>query len=188
MQQCGVWRPKHRPCGFICGQRASGVDALCAMHCAMLHHHCGGKLGGAVAAGMSNTLGHGPAGKQTGDAWSSRGEPQLVASQECNVARGEDHNVVCVRLRQQNLEEVFLQFGRLAIACFFICSPLGHSLLLHFSSVRLASAYFFLACKKALCPSGLFFSKSLVLVFLKRPPTNVLVLKEGGKRDPRQRA
>jgi hypothetical protein len=32
----------------------------------------------------------------------------------------------------------------LAIACFFICSPLGHSLLLHFSSVRLASAYFFL--------------------------------------------
>ena len=144
VQQCGVWRPKHRPCGFICGQRASGVDALCAMHCAMLHHHCGGKLGGAVAAGMSNTLGHGPAGKQTGDAWSSRGEPQLVASQECNVTRGEDHNVVCVRLRQQNLEEVFLQFGRLAIACFFICSPLGHSLLLHFSSVRLATAYFFL--------------------------------------------
>ena len=60
------------------------------------------------------------------------------------MARGEDHNVVCVRLRQQNLEEVFLQFGRLAIACFFICSPLGHSLLLHFSSVRLDSAYFFL--------------------------------------------
>ena len=110
----------------------------------MLHHHCGGKLGGAVAVGMGNTLGHGPAGKQAGDAWSSRGEPQLVASQECNVARGEDHNVVCVRLRQQNLEEVFLQFGRLAIACFFICSPLDHSLLLHFSSVRLASAYFFL--------------------------------------------
>ena len=27
---------------------------------------------------------------------------------------------------------------------FFICSPLGHSLLLHFSSVRLATAYFFL--------------------------------------------
>ena len=131
MQQCGVWRPKHRPCGFICGQRASGFDALCAMHCAMLHHHCGGKLGGAVAAGMSNTLGHGPAGKQTGDAWSSRGEPQLVASQECNVARGEDHNVVCVRLRQQNLEEVFLQSVawplpaslsavHLAIACCFI--------------------------------------------------------------------
>ncbi len=67
-----------------------------------------------------------------------------MASQECNVARGEDHNVVCVRLRQQNLEEVFLQFGRLAIACFFICSPLDHSLLLHFSSVRLATAYFFL--------------------------------------------
>ena len=56
MQQCGVWRPKHRPCGFICGQRASGVDALCAMHCAMLHHHCGGKLGGAVAAGMGTHL------------------------------------------------------------------------------------------------------------------------------------
>jgi hypothetical protein len=32
----------------------------------------------------------------------------------------------------------------LAIACFFICSPLDHSLLLHFSSVRLATAYFFL--------------------------------------------
>ena len=48
--------PKHRPCGFICGQRASGVDALCAMHCAMLHHHCGGKLGGAVAAGMGTHL------------------------------------------------------------------------------------------------------------------------------------
>ncbi len=32
VQQCGVWRPKHRPCGFICGQRTSGVDALCAMH------------------------------------------------------------------------------------------------------------------------------------------------------------
>jgi len=49
-----------------------------------------------------------------------------------------------VRLRQQNLEEFFLQSGRLAIAWFFICSPLGHSLLLHFSSVRLATAYFFL--------------------------------------------
>ncbi len=56
----------------------------------MLHHHCGGKLGGAVAAGMGNTLGPGPAGKQAGDAWSSRGEPQLVASQEYNVARGPD--------------------------------------------------------------------------------------------------
>jgi hypothetical protein len=88
------------------------------MHCAILHHHCGGKLGGAVvAAGMGNTLGHGQAGKQAGNAWSSRGEPQLVASQECNVVRGEDHNVVCVRLRQQNLEEVFLQSRRLAIAC-----------------------------------------------------------------------
>ena len=107
----------------------------------MLHHHCGGKLGGAVAAGMGNTLGHGPAGKQAGDA--VRGEPQLVASQECNVARGEDHNVVCVRLQQQNLEEVFLQSGCLAIACFFICSPLGHSLLLHFSAVCLATACFF---------------------------------------------
>ena len=32
----------------------------------------------------------------------------------------------------------FLQSGRLAIACFFICSPLGHSLLLHFSAVSLA--------------------------------------------------
>ena len=30
---------------------------------------------------------------------SSRGEVQLVASQECNVARGEDHDVVCARLR-----------------------------------------------------------------------------------------
>jgi hypothetical protein len=66
---------------------------------------------------MGNTLGHGQAGKQAGNAWSSRGEPQLVASQECNVVRGEDHNVVCVRLRQQNLEEVFLQSRRLAIAC-----------------------------------------------------------------------
>jgi hypothetical protein len=34
----------------------------------MLHHHCGGKLGGAAAAGMGNTLGPGPAGKQAGDA------------------------------------------------------------------------------------------------------------------------
>ena len=67
-----------------------------------------------------------------------------MASQECNVAREEDHNVVCVRLRQQNLEEVFLQSGRLAIACFFICSPLGHSLLLQFSSVRLATGCFLL--------------------------------------------
>ena len=74
----------------------------------------------------------------------SRGASTRGLTGECNVARGEDHNVVCVRLRQQNLEEVFLQFGRLAIACFFICSPLGHSLLLHFSSVRLATAYFFL--------------------------------------------
>ena len=56
----------------------------------------------------------------------------------------EDHNVVCVRLRQQNLEEVFLQSCSLAIACFFICSQLGHSLLLHFSAVRLATACFFL--------------------------------------------
>ncbi len=60
------------------------------------------------------------------------------------MARGTDNTVVCVRLRQQNLEEVFLQSGRLAIACFFISSPLGHSLLLHFSSVCLATAYFFL--------------------------------------------
>jgi hypothetical protein len=82
-------------------------------------------------------------GKQAGDAWSSRGESQLVASQECNVARGEDHNVVCVRLRQQ-ISRGFLQSCRLAIACFFICSPLGHSLLLHFSAVRLATTCFFL--------------------------------------------
>ena len=67
-----------------------------------------------------------------------------MASQECNVARGEDHSVVCVRLRQQNLEEVFLQSGRLAIACFFIYSPLGQSLLVRFSAVRLATACFFL--------------------------------------------
>jgi hypothetical protein len=73
------------------------------------------------------------------------------------VARGEDHNVVCVRLRQQNLKEFFLQSGRLAIAWFFICSPLGHSLLLHFSSVRLATAYFFLEifCDTPLQPSPL---------------------------------
>jgi hypothetical protein len=58
--------------------------------------------------------------------------------------RREDHNVVCVCLRQQNLEEVFLQSGSLAIACFFICSPLGHSLLLHFSAVLLATSCFFL--------------------------------------------
>jgi hypothetical protein len=43
-------------------------------------------------------------GKQAGNACSSRGEPQPVASQECNVqslnvARGEDHEVVCARLR-----------------------------------------------------------------------------------------
>ena len=87
------------------------------------------QIRGRRSSGYGNTLGP---GKQAGDAWSSRGEPQLVASQECNVARGEDHNVVCVGLRQQNLEEFFLQSGRLAIACFFICSPLGHSLLLHF--------------------------------------------------------
>ena len=31
VQQCGVWRPKHSPRGFTCGQRASGVDALCAL-------------------------------------------------------------------------------------------------------------------------------------------------------------
>ena len=60
------------------------------------------------------------------------------------MARSEDHSVVCVRLQHQNLKEVFLQSCRLAIACFFICSPLGHSLLLHFPSVRLATAYFFL--------------------------------------------
>ena len=60
------------------------------------------------------------------------------------MARGEDHNLVCVRLRQQNLEGVFLQSGRLAIACFFNCSPFVHSLLLHFSAVCLATACFFL--------------------------------------------
>ena len=59
MQQCGVWRPKHRPCGFICGQRASDVDALCAMHCAMLHHHFGGKLGGCGVRRARTTTGTG---------------------------------------------------------------------------------------------------------------------------------
>jgi hypothetical protein len=32
VQQWGFWRPTHRPRGFICGQRASSVDAFCAMH------------------------------------------------------------------------------------------------------------------------------------------------------------
>ena len=50
-----------------------------------------------------------------------------MASQECNVARGEDHSVVCVHLRHQNLEEVFPAVR-----------SLGHSLLLHFSAVSLA--------------------------------------------------
>ena len=64
----------------------------------------------------------------------SRGETRGLTGVQCGKRRVEDHNVVCVRLRQQNLEEVFLQSGRLAIACFFICSPLDHILLLHFSA------------------------------------------------------
>ena len=74
------------------------------------------------------------------------------------MARGEDHNVVCVHLRQQNLEGFFcspiawplpasLSAVRLAIACFKV---------LHFSAVRLATACFFLEillshCIAALC-------------------------------------
>jgi hypothetical protein len=54
-----------------------------------------------------------------------------VASQECNVARGEDHNVVCVRLRQQNLEG-------------FFCSPVAWPLPASLSAVRLAIACFFI--------------------------------------------
>ena len=89
MQQCGVWRHTHSPRGFICDQRACGVDALCAMHCAMLHHHCGGKLGGAVAAGMGTHL----APARRGNRQEMHGhlagslKAQLVASQECNVAK-----------------------------------------------------------------------------------------------------
>ena len=59
------------------------------------------------------------------------------------MARGEDHNVVCVRLRQQNLEGFFCSPVAWPLPV-FICSPLGHSLLLHFSAVRLATACFFL--------------------------------------------
>jgi hypothetical protein len=46
--------------------------------------------------GMATHLGP---GKQARDACLSRGEPQLVASQVCYVAKGEDQDEVCLRLR-----------------------------------------------------------------------------------------
>ena len=130
VQQCGVWRPKHHPRGFICGQRASGVDALCAMYCAMLHHHCGGRLGGAVAVGMGNTLGPGETGRRCmviSRGASTRG----LTGVQCGKRRGPQYSVCAC---DNKISRVYYSAVR----------SLGHSLLLHFSAVRLAIACFFL--------------------------------------------
>ena len=62
---------------------------------------------------------------------------------QCGKRRGPQCGV-CESVTKKSQKEVFLQSGHLVIACFFICSLLGHSLLLHFSGVCLATACFFL--------------------------------------------
>ncbi len=126
MQQCCVWRPKHLPSGFICGHHASCVDDLCAMHCAM--HHCCGRLGGAVAVGMGNTLGPGETGRRCmviSLGVSTRG----LTGVQCGKRRGPQRGVC--HLQQQNLEG-------------FFCSPVAWPLPASLSTVRLAIACFFI--------------------------------------------
>ncbi len=116
MQQCCVWRPKHRPRGFICDQNASFVDALCVMHCVM--HHCCGRLGVAVAVGMGNTLGPGETGRRC--MVISRGaSTRDLTGPECGKRRGPQRGVCAPATTKSR--GFFLQSGRLAIACFFIC-------------------------------------------------------------------
>jgi len=47
----GFWRPTHRSRGFICGQRASSVDALCAMHRATQQQHRAMPIRGSRSSG-----------------------------------------------------------------------------------------------------------------------------------------
>jgi hypothetical protein len=135
---CCVWRHKHHPRRFICGQCASGVDALCAMHCAMLHHHCGGRLWDAIAVGMGNTLGPGETGRRC-----------MVISRGASTHRSamwqeERTTTWCVGVCDKKISRKFF------------CSPVAWPfpaslsavclaiLLLHFSAVRLATDCFFL--------------------------------------------
>jgi hypothetical protein len=74
----------------------------------------------------------------------SRGATRGLTGVQCGKRRGPQCGVCAPATTKSKTSSVFLQSGRLAIACFFICSPLGHSLLLHFSAVRLATACFFL--------------------------------------------
>jgi hypothetical protein len=51
VQQWVFWRPTHRSRGFICGQRASSVDALCAMHRATQQQHRAMPIRGSRSSG-----------------------------------------------------------------------------------------------------------------------------------------
>jgi hypothetical protein len=81
--QLGLWFDETRP--------LIGHTSLSAAAAAASGACCVG-LGAWTISGVNNSL------SLSGDACSSRGEAQLVASQECNVARGDDHNVVCMLL------------------------------------------------------------------------------------------
>jgi hypothetical protein len=108
------------------------VRALSSWKCVFIT-----RLGGAVAVGMGNTLGPGETGRRCmviSRGASTRG----LTGVQCGKRRGPQRGVCAPATTKSR--GVFLQSDCLAIACFLICSPLGHSLLLHFSAVRLATA------------------------------------------------
>ena len=88
----------------------------------------------------------------------SRGASSLNSWPHRSAMWQEERTTVwCVCACDNKISRVFSAVRSLGIACFCICSPLGHSLLLHFSAVRLATACFFLrfCCDIALQPSPL---------------------------------